>query len=93
MPCLSDHHIYHVKSTGLKWFNANQPGLYNFTDFFRISSVTSILEQKRNNSYIAKVIIFFKVINNLVYVPHDHFFKSPISMHGHNLKFIQFAQI
>ena len=67
-----------------------------YNDFSRTSSVTSMLnnlnwpplEQRRR---IGKAIMLFKIINNLVAVPHDHISKFSASTHGHNMKYIQLA--
>ena len=40
---------------------------------------------------IAKVIMFYKIINNLISIPHDHITISPVSTYGHNLRYIQLA--
>ena len=47
-----------------------------------------LLQQRRD---IAKVIMFYKIINNLISIPHDHITISPVSTRGHNLKYIQLA--
>ena len=94
MPRLSGHHTYYLTLTGLKWFNVDQLGLYNiYNDFARTLSVTSslnwpLLQQRRD---IAKVIMFYKIINNLISIPHDHITISPVSTRGHNLKYVQLA--
>ena len=67
-----------------------------YNDFARTSSVTSmlnnlnwpLLQQRRD---IAKVIMFYKIINNLISIPHDHITISPVSTRGHNLRYIQLA--
>ena len=67
-----------------------------YNDFARTSSVTSmlnnlnwpLLQQRRD---IAKVIMFCKIINNLISIPHDHITISPVSTRGHNLRYIQLA--
>ena len=64
--------------------------------YYRTSSVTSMLnnlnwpslKQRRD---VAKVTIFFKVINNLIAIPHDYLSPASISTRGHNLTFIQLA--
>ena len=65
-----------------------------YNDFARTSSVTSMLNnlnwpQLQQRRDIAKVIIFYKIINNLISIPHDHITISPVSTRGHNLKYIQ----
>ena len=67
-----------------------------YNDFATTSSVTSmlnnlnwpLLQQRRD---IAKAIMFYKIINNLISIPHDHITISPVSTRGHNLKYIQLA--
>ena len=96
MPRLSGYHTYYLTLTGLKWFNVDQLRRFVYNDFARTSSVTSmlnnlnwpLLQQRRD---IAKVIMFYKIINNLISIPHDHITISPVSTRGHNLKYIQLA--
>ena len=97
MPHLSGHLIYYLTLTGLKWFNADQLGLCItiFTIELQVLHLCMLnnlnwpsLKQRRD---VAKVTIFFKVINNLIAIPHDHLFPTSISTRGHNLKFIQLA--
>ena len=67
-----------------------------YNNFTRTSSVTSMLnnlnwpslKQRRD---VAKVTMYFKIINNLIAIPHDHLSPASISTCGHNLKFIQLA--
>ena len=70
-----------------------------YNDFARTSSVTSMLNNlncmasttAKKRYGIAKVIMFYKIINNLISIPHDHITISPVSTRGHNLKYIQLA--
>lgn len=69
-----------------------------YNDFLRTSSVTSMLgnlkwpplKQRRT---IAKLTMFYKIINNLISIPHSHITRSPALTRGHNIKFIQLAAI
>ena len=96
MPHLSDHLVYYLTLTGFKWFIADQLVLCIYNNFTRTSSATSVLnnlnwpslKQRRD---VAKVTMFFNIINNLIAIPHDHLSPASISTHGHNLKFIQLA--
>ena len=77
MPCLSGHHTYYLTLTGLKWFNIDQLGLYvTILQELQVSHLRMLnnlnwplLQQRRD---IAKVIMFYKIINNLISIPHDH---------------------
>ena len=67
-----------------------------YNDFTRTSSVTSminnlgwpLLRQRRD---VAKLTMFFKIIHNLISIPHSHVSLSSAPTRGHNQKFIQLA--
>ena len=67
-----------------------------YNDFARTSSVTSMMKNLgwpllRQRRDVAKVTMFFKIINNLIFIPHGHVSVSSAPTCGHNQKFIQFA--
>ena len=70
-----------------------QSARFVYNDFTRTSSVTSMLNNLgwpllRQRRDVAKVTMFFKIINNLISISHGHISVSLAPTRGHNQKFM-----
>ena len=50
-----------------------------------------LLQQRRDIAKVYNNVPGYKIINNLISIPHDHITISPVSTRSHNLKCIQLA--
>ena len=85
MPHLFGHHIYYLTLTRLKCFNIDQPDLYNYNDFTRTSSVTSMLNNLNRPLCSIRLLTTSSQSHTTILL------LSTVSTCGHNLTFVQLA--
>jgi len=71
-----------------------QSARFVHNDFRRTSSVTRMLNNLQwttleTRRHHAKVLMLYKILNNIITVPHDHLTRSALPTRGHDYRFIQ----
>jgi len=66
-------------------------------DFRRTSSVTRMLNNlqwptSETRRHHVKVLMLYKILNNIITVPHDHLTRSALPTRGHDYRFIQLTE-
>ena len=67
-----------------------------YNDFRRTSSVTTMLTHLHwptleTRRHYAKLLMFYKILNNFIAVPHDYLIRTALPTRGHDSRFIQLA--
>jgi len=74
-----------------------QSARFVHNDFRRTSSVTRMLNNLQwptleTRRHHAKVLMLYKILNNIITVPHDHLTTSALATRGHDYRFIQLTR-